>query len=199
MKTCELFPESEASTSSVEVSLVSPGQQPGDDRARMMTVTSGRQCWKSSDASGPLGSLARMLLESSAWDSTRCLLIWNRSHTPAGRLLYRLLPLEQSTVETGSGFWATPTAGEQNDYNVNWESLARLYRGGRLMRQIASAFLPTPSAGDNRDRGGPSNAAIKRRIGIGKQINLSMHWDGPLNPQFVEEMMGFPVGWTDID
>jgi hypothetical protein len=36
-------------------------------------------------------------------------------------------------------------------------------------------------------------------MNIGKSIELSMYWDGPLNPQFVEEMMGFPVGWTDLD
>jgi hypothetical protein len=34
---------------------------------------------------------------------------------------------------------------------------------------------------------------------IGKQINLSMNWDGRLNPRFVEQMMGFPLDWTLIE
>jgi hypothetical protein len=36
-------------------------------------------------------------------------------------------------------------------------------------------------------------------MNIGKSIELSMYWDGPLNPPFVEQMMGFPVDWTDLD
>lgn len=198
MTTLELFPQSDAILCAAD-SHASPGQPLDDAKARMMTATSGRQCLKSSEESGPLGSVARMLLVSSAWASTRCSLIWNRSHTPAERLLYRLLPLELSIAETGYGFWPTPPATEENDYNVKWASLASKDLGGRLMRRIAAAFIPTPSAGDDKDRGGPLNPAIKRRMEIGKQINLSMHWNGPLNPQFVEQMMGYPVGWTDTD
>jgi hypothetical protein len=34
---------------------------------------------------------------------------------------------------------------------------------------------------------------------MGKSIELSMQFDGPLNPLFVEEMMGFPEDWTETD
>ena len=70
--------------------------------------------------------------------------------------------------------------------------------GGRIMRRIATKMLPTPCASDNRDRGGPKDKAIQRRLEIGKSIELSMMVDGPLNPLFVEQMMGFPSNWTAL-
>jgi DNA (cytosine-5)-methyltransferase 1 len=37
------------------------------------------------------------------------------------------------------------------------------------------------------------------KSGEGKQINLSMTVTGQLNPEWVEWLMGFPVGWTDLE
>lgn len=153
-------------------------------------------------------SLANYDPVSCSWrTSQRCLVegwtvfseTWPRSGMMRSGIAYPLQPLAPVTKETESGSLPTPTAGEANDYNVNWKSMARVDKGGRIMRRIASGMLPTPCAADHRDRGGPSNPAIQRRMNIGKSIELSMYWDGPLNPPFVEQMMGFPVGWTDLD
>jgi DNA (cytosine-5)-methyltransferase 1 len=62
---------------------------------------------------------------------------------------------------------------------------------------------PTPQASDNRDRGNMSDSAVKRRIEIGKQIGLSTAVKpdangGSLNPPWVEWLMGWPLGWTDL-
>jgi DNA (cytosine-5)-methyltransferase 1 len=60
---------------------------------------------------------------------------------------------------------------------------------------------PTPQASDHRDRGNLSNPSIQRRIEIGKQVNLSMcvsPVSGQLNPTWVEWLMGWPLGWTDL-
>jgi hypothetical protein len=60
---------------------------------------------------------------------------------------------------------------------------------------------PTPQASDNRDRGNMSNPSIQRRVAIGKQIMLSQSVDpnsGQLNPTWVEWLMGWPLGWTDL-
>ena len=160
--------------------------------------------------SGPntRASLANYDPASSSWrTSQRCLVegwtvfseTWPRSGMMRGGIAYPLAPLAPVTSATESGSLPTPTAGEGNDYNVNWKSLARVDKGGRIMRRLAPSMLPTPCASDHRDRGGPSNPAIMRRMNIGKSIELSMYWDGPLNPPFVEQMMGFPVNWTDLD
>ena len=61
--------------------------------------------------------------------------------------------------------------------------------------------FPTPQASDHRDRGNLSNPAIQRRMEIGKQVNLSMCVSadsGKLNPMWVEWLMGWPLGWTDL-
>jgi hypothetical protein len=61
--------------------------------------------------------------------------------------------------------------------------------------------FPTPQASDCRDRGNLSNPSIQRRMEIGKQVNLSMCVSadsGKLNPMWVEWLMGWPLGWTDL-
>jgi hypothetical protein len=60
---------------------------------------------------------------------------------------------------------------------------------------------PTPQASDFRDRGNMSNPSIQRRAEKGKQLNLSMvahPTSGQLNPTWVEWLMGWPLGWTDL-
>lgn len=66
----------------------------------------------------------------------------------------------------------------------------------------AVKMWPTPNASDHRDRGNLSNPCIQRRIEIGKQVELSMcvsDKSGQLNPDWAESLMGFPIGWTDLD
>lgn len=67
-------------------------------------------------------------------------------------------------------------------------------------RRTRSADLwSTPSASDDRSRGNSLSPAIARRIAHGgRQINLSMQVPGRINPEWVEVLMGFPVGWTDL-
>lgn len=58
----------------------------------------------------------------------------------------------------------------------------------------------TPSAQDSRNLGGGNAECIKRRREIGKQITFSMDLGigGQLNPLWVEWLMGWPIGWTDL-
>jgi DNA (cytosine-5)-methyltransferase 1 len=61
--------------------------------------------------------------------------------------------------------------------------------------------FPTPQASDNRDRGNLSSNCVQRRIEIGKQVSLSQsvsNTSGQLNPTWVEWLMGWPLGWTDL-
>ena len=71
----------------------------------------------------------------------------------------------------------------------------------RWLLPDAVKMWPTPQASDNRDRGNLSSGAIKRRVEKGKQIMLSQsvsELNGALNPTWVEWLMGFPLGWTDL-
>lgn len=61
-----------------------------------------------------------------------------------------------------------------------------------------SGLLRTPMASDNRNRGNVSNPSIQRRMRIGKQVSLSMLFEGEMCPSCVEAMMGWPIGWSDL-
>jgi hypothetical protein len=141
---------------------------PGSDLARKMTVTSGLRCAVLSKHSGPLGSLVRTLLDTSAWASTMCFMTWTDSATPRKRLLFRLVPSTPRTGETEHGWWPTPNAG-----------------------------LGKQSYSDN------SAAYYQKRERDGRQQDLALAMfqsenSGNLSPEWVEWLMGFPIGHTDL-
>ena len=76
---------------------------PGSGEARTMTAISGRKCSESYKRQGQLGLLVRMLLESSAWHSTKCVLIWKRADTKSSRSLFQLAVSMPRTEETEYG------------------------------------------------------------------------------------------------
>lgn len=104
--------------------LASHSVQPGSAEARRMTVISGRKCCELYRKSGPLWSLVRTLLVSSAWRSTRCYLTWKASATPARRLLFRLVPSMPRTEETGSQLWPTIRMSEYKGCGPYWSKSA---------------------------------------------------------------------------
>ena len=63
-------------------------------------------------------------------------------------------------------------------------------------------FLPTPTARDYKDSGEKVNykklADKKRLAGVLVESCRGTGKASYLNPFFVEEMMGYPVGWTDL-
>ena len=85
-------------------------------------------------------------------------------------------------------------------------TLVRLTAGtasgsSRTQQDGTRTMWPTPGAGDHRDRGHLSQPCIQRRVSMGKQLNLSMVvslTSGALNPTWVEWLMGYPDGWTDL-
>ena len=76
---------------------------PGSGEARTMTAISGRKCSESYKRQGQLGSLVRMLLESSAWHSTKCVLTWKSVDTKSSRSLFQLAVSMPRTEETEYG------------------------------------------------------------------------------------------------
>ena len=99
--------------------------------------------------------------------------------------------------------WPTPVARDHKD--LAWNPTWKERRSKSLPQEVAKKeFFPTPNASDNRDRGNLSDPAIQRRIAKGKQIGLSMRvkerkGGGTLNPTWVEWIMGYPSGWTDLN
>ncbi len=132
-----------------------------------------------------------------------------RSGTMRNGTVYQLPQLAPTITEIGSGLWPTPTgmtggegiAPSHKDGTHGW-SLGAAAKDSLTQKPIR--IWPTPNASDNRDRGCMEDEAIKRRIRIGKQVGLSTavketRQSGTLNPTWVEWLMGFPLGHTDLD
>lgn len=74
----------------------------------------------------------------------------------------------------------------------------QLAHSGRTTKDTAYGGLPTPQASDNRNRGSIGKTpAITRRFNSGKQIGLSMLFDGEICPFCVGAMMGYPLEWPE--
>lgn len=206
--------------------------EPGSAEARRMTVTSGRKCSALCGNSGPVGWLARMLLESSVWRSTRCLLTWKVSATPARRLLFRLQASAPRTEETGALLLPTMTAFEAEGGNLTGKEFTGTRHAMKLTQEVR--MWPTPSASDcGRTAINPHltrNGTIRHIGKNGTQSYARLDavaamfptpkancWTGPsdpagrqgsedlqtmaggqLNPDWVEWLMGFPIGWTEV-
>jgi hypothetical protein len=100
--------------------------------------------------------------------------------------------------------WPTPRANESTE-SVETQN-ARIARGTKASKNLTAeakrAMWPTPCASDNRDRGHVGMPAIQRRVEIGKQIGLGQsvsETSVALNPDWVEWLMGWPIGWTDCE
>ena len=171
---------------------VSRSLLPGSDEAQAMTVGSGRRFFGLLTNAGPAGACLRTLLGSSRWGSTIVCLRWKASITKRGRLYFRLVPSARGTVGTASGLLPAPQAhnakgapgkghlesgGRRSDLGVTVNSLTK------------DNLLTTPTAGDTSHRTG------KYQQG---GTALSSQMGGSLNPEFVEWMQGYPIGWTEV-
>jgi DNA-cytosine methyltransferase len=115
--------------------------------------------------------------------------------------------LEEKVALEEQKMWPTPNSSPATA-SQTVEATQRLRasrdrKQGILIEAVVDKMWPTPNASDNRDRGNLSDPAIQRRIAMGKQVGLTMAvkdqpGKGTLNPNWVEWLMGYPQGWTDI-
>lgn len=212
-----LFPEA-----SLDPASRSPS--PGSDEARRMTVTSGLKCLELYRSSGPLGLLVRTLLGSSTWRSTRCALTWKTKVTPSRRLLFRLVPSTPRTGGTDARLLPTVTAQDYKHRGPNsrqqglpeyvrmWPTpKAQNARGngerhgnGGPSLDVVAMMYPTPTTGAGLCVGTGNFQQLKKMQEVGQiteeeRRNMSQGNGGQLNPTFVEWLMGFPIGWTDLN
>ncbi len=175
---------------------------PGSEEALKMTVTSGRKCLELSKNCGPLGLLEKMLLESSVWRSTRCFLTWKASATKQGRLYFRLVPSMPRTGGIGAPLWPTPKA---TDCKGSGPPGRRSAEHDREKRNLKGYIMyPTPTTGAGLC-GGTGNYRQLKALEESGQIteeerqSMAAGNGGQLNPTWVEWLMGFPLGWTDLN
>lgn len=170
--------------------LVNLTVSPGSEEARKMTVTSGRNISALLKNSDPLGLLVKTCLESEQLFSTMCYLTWNLSDTPQSRLIFQLShstpPIEGidtlllPTPKAATGTYQRSPGSKKKRYTL--EGMAR------------HGLFPTPRA---RDWKGQTQRGVHApEDGLCNMLNIT---GGQLNPQWVEWLMGFPIGWTDLE
>ena len=199
----------------------SHSHSPGSDWARKMTATYGRKFgayWLSSD---PPDSWVRTLLGTSIWGSMTCYLTWKKSVTPAGRLLFRLVPQAPRTVGIASGFWPTPdtpsggrtmprgttSTGKTPDgrkVTVGLENAARMWPTPRV---VSAARGPNATGGPNLGEAvrmyGTPRAIYGEHAGMTDESHLTGQAGATgnlkLNSAWVSRMMGYPDDWLTLD
>ena len=112
-------------------------------------------------------------------DLTECLETLPRSGMTRDGLLWELPTLERRTSETDSGCWPTPTVQGLN--------------GGSNSRSAAMkrGYWPTPTAHNAKETNAPSESQRNTPT-------LAAQAGGALNPNWVEWLMGWPIGHTAL-
>ena len=103
-----------------------------------------------------------------------------------------------------AAFWPTPTARDHKGAN----SLQHLTRQGHKKNhtgQLANAvrLYPTPTTGAGLCGGAGNYKQLKDleksgQITEEERRSMASGGGGQLNPTWVEWLMGFPIGWTDL-
>ena len=148
------------------------------------------------------GSLAKYDPDSRSWKTAQRSLIegsdessviWPRSGTTVDGQCYLLPTLAPRTGVSGSGLWQTPVA----DDSVN--RAAGKFNSRGEPKLSAQVLWPTPHgfSPDGRSNG-PSGNELGRAVNQSLVRPLSEQIGGSLNPTWVEWLMGWPLGWTDL-
>lgn len=178
---------------------------PGSNEARTMTAISGRKCSESYKRQGQLGLLVRMLLESSAWHSNKCVLTWKRVDTKSSRSLFQLAVSMPRTEETESGLLPTPNARDWKDSTAQ-SSLNAIQNGRQQTLGRIVHIWPTPCATEGKDCGNKWETLARMWKGDRIQRFMAFHRlsetlqtsKATLNPSWVEWVMGYHIGHTAL-
>jgi len=212
MTQMDLFPTAISSQLDTHVSHF---HKPDSEEALKMIGISGRTYFPLLKEKDPLGAFSRMFMGMSLWGSTKCYLTWRGKATPQGRSLFQLVPRTHLTEETEFSssveMWATPrtsdvTSGRTlNEKGQRISKSSDLVFGANLADQVK--MWPTPAARDYK--GANSYERTKNKLEQGERAQMGQlpnavmmqegkQISGSLNPEWVEWLMGYPEGWTDL-
>jgi len=129
-------------------------------------------------------------------ESGECLETFPASGMTRGGLLWEQTRSERPTKGIERGLWRTPDTGGGGTSGLLKQGQNHRKNGQpiqiRLVDQVNNPRLwPTPVARMYKDGGSPAEYARN-------EIPLAAQVGGPLNPEWVEWLMGWPQEWTDL-
>ena len=176
---------------------------------------------------GSLARMSEALFQT-PWASTAVYLTWKAKATPAGRLLFQLAPSAPRTEGTGAGFWPSPATRDHHAQGANHNtkakssSLATMIQkkggwlwptphgfspdgktngpsGNELGRAVNQSLWPTPTAASHQNPGDHGQGGQNLVTEVCRQPDGTTPTTGSLNPEWVEWLMNFPPGWTNLE
>ena len=148
-------------------------------------ATCGLKCAGLLPNCGPLGCLGKMLLASSIWGSTKRFLTWQRRDTLFSHSYFRLAVsargMSASELLSSRLMFPTPLASDSATNRDAQNLDVFLSEGGIFRKRNKSGTIWSLSL----------SAAVY-------YLTPNASPDVALNPDWVEWLMGFPIGWTDV-
>ena len=196
----------------------SPSLQPERGKALRMNATCGRKCAGLLPNCGPLGCLGKMLLASSIWGSTKRFLTWQKRDTLFSHSYFRLAAsargMSASELLSSRLMFPTPLASDKCT-NRDAQNLDVFLSEGGIFRKrnksgaiwslslSAAVYYLTPAASEGY-RSTLKPEAFRNSMPTANLSAQMIAQEKPvsdtaaLNPDWVEWLMGFPQGWTDV-
>jgi len=209
-------PETQSSPQAIPVNHLA-GQAKG--LVRKTHATSIRTSLELLHKKDQLGSFSKMFMGIFPLDSMRYSMIWRARSTPQGRLYFQAVRLSERHIEDNeSGLWATPNTMDYLPHRSE-ESMRKMAEGHRkgrsrpinLREQVsekAMALWPTPVVTDYKGARKPETIKKTGRNPMTNSLRDAVEHENPtgsgqlsgsLNPQWVEWLMGYPEGWTELE
>jgi hypothetical protein len=132
------------------------------------------------------------------WDLGEFSETWPRAGTMRNGTAYPRSPLVPLTGVIGCSLLPTPqsTDAANSASRMNTNGNVKKWGGVNSLGGMAATGLwPTPNARDYKGAPGPGYSAQLSLPATVKKVEGS----GRLNPQWVEWLMGFPVGYTNLE
>ena len=183
-----------------------------------MPAIYGRKCAELLPNCGPLTCLGKMLLASSIWGSTKRYLTWQKRDTLFSHSYFRLAAsargMSASELLSSRLMFPTPLASDQGT-NRDARNLDVFLSENGIFRKrnksgaiwslslSAAVFYLTPAATEgfrstlkpSAYRNSKPNSSLSAQMIFLEKPEAD---DMALNPDWVEWLMGFPLGWTDV-
>ena len=146
------------------------------------------------------GSFTKYSPDTSSWKTHQCSLAgdldefsetWPQWGLMRDGECWEQQTLVQTTKEIASGSWPTPRSCSAMAATITPESAWAENRFPNLETVVGRQIWPTPTAHMAKETNAPSEA-------LRNEPTLSSRVGGQLNPTWVEWLMGWPLGWTDL-